>query len=68
MISAASISESFASGKIIRKPVGKENGYWAGAPGAFFAGDEVAWYLTYRIRRPRGVAPELGGHLVRYQG
>jgi hypothetical protein len=55
------ISESFASGKIIREPVGFESGYWVGAPGVFFAADERAWYLTYRIRRPRGVAPDRGG-------
>lgn len=56
-----SISESFASGKIIREPVAFEGGYWAGAPGVFYAADERAWYLTYRIRRPRGVAPDRGG-------
>jgi hypothetical protein len=55
------ISETFPSGKIIREPVGFESGYWVGAPGAFYAADERAWYLTYRIRRPRGVAPDRGG-------
>jgi hypothetical protein len=55
------LSESFASGKIIREPVGFETGYWAGAPGVFHSADEGAWYLTYRIRRPRGVAPDRGG-------
>ena len=59
--SASAISASLASGKIVRDPVGFENGYWAGAPGAFYAADERAWYLTYRIRRPRGVAPDRGG-------
>ena len=54
-------SEYFASGQVIREPVGRENGYWAGAPGAYYAPDEKAWYLTYRIRRPRGVAPDRGG-------
>ncbi len=57
----SSISASLASGKIIREPVGLENGYWVGAPGAFYAADERAWYLTYRIRRPRGIAPDRGG-------
>lgn len=57
----SSVAASFASGKTIRKPAGFENGYWAGAPGAFYAADERAWYLTYRIRRPRGVAPDRGG-------
>lgn len=46
---------------MLREPVGAENGYWAGAPGVFYAADESAWYLTYRIRRPRGVAPDRGG-------
>jgi hypothetical protein len=54
-------SELLANGQVIREPVGSEKGYWAGAPGAFFAADEGAWYLTYRIRRPRGVQPDRGG-------
>jgi len=54
-------SESFAAGRIVREPVGATNGYWAGAPGIFYAPDERAWYLTYRIRRPRGVEPDRGG-------
>jgi hypothetical protein len=54
-------SELLAKGQIIREPVGRENGYWAGAPSAYYAADEKAWYLTYRIRRPRGVAPDRGG-------
>jgi hypothetical protein len=47
--------------QIIREPVGREKGYWVGAPGVFYAADEQAYYLTYRIRRPRGVAPDRGG-------
>lgn len=54
-------SELLADGQIILHPVGDEKGYWVGAPGAFYAADEKAWYLTYRIRRPRGVAPDRGG-------
>jgi hypothetical protein len=54
-------SALLASGYLIRQPVGFETGYWAGAPGVFYAADEPAWYLTYRIRRPRGVAPDRGG-------
>lgn len=46
---------------IIREPVGREQGYWAGAPGAFHDADDDTWYLTYRIRRPRGVEPDRGG-------
>src|SRR5436190_14769747 len=53
--------EFLAKGQIIGEPVGSGNGYWAGAPGAFFAADENAWYLTYRLRRPRGVPPDRGG-------
>ncbi|MDB6024064.1 MAG: hypothetical protein JWM68_287 [Verrucomicrobiales bacterium] len=50
-----------AKGHIAKNPVGNEKGYWVGAPGAFYAEDEFAWYLTYRIRRPRGVEPDRGG-------
>ena len=58
---SSSISSLLAQGKIIRHPVGNEPGYWAGAPGIFHAAAEGAWYLTYRIRRPRGVQPDRGG-------
>lgn len=54
-------SNSLANGRVIREPVGFENGYWVGAPGVFYVADEKALYLTYRIRRPRGVAPDRGG-------
>ncbi|MGH9370745.1 MAG: hypothetical protein ACRD15_04365, partial [Vicinamibacterales bacterium] len=46
---------------VIREPAAGGPGYWAGAPGVFYARDEKAFYLTYRIRRPRGVAPDRGG-------
>lgn len=49
------------NGQILRLPVGNEPGYWAGAPGVFYAAPERASYLTYRIRRPRGVDPDRGG-------
>lgn len=45
----------------IREPVGAEHGYWAGAPGVFYARDENAFYVSYRIRRPRGITPDRGG-------
>lgn len=45
----------------IREPVGAERGYWTGAPGVFYARDEQAFYLSYRIRRPRGIPPDRGG-------
>src|SRR5262245_20674639 len=54
-------SELLAGGSVIREPVGREDGYWAGAPGVYYSPKEPAWYLTYRIRRPRGVAPDRGG-------
>jgi hypothetical protein len=54
-------AEQFVTGAVVREPVAPGNGYWAGAPGAFYAADEKAWYLTYRIRRPRGVEPDRGG-------
>src|SRR5213593_4510174 len=57
MITAASL----AAGQILRSPVVPSAGYWAGAPGAFYAADEQTWYLTYRIRRPRGIEPDRGG-------
>ena len=52
---------NFEQGTVIREPVGNNSGYWVGAPGVFYAADEKAWYLTYRIRRPRGVEPDRGG-------
>jgi hypothetical protein len=56
-------SERLAAGTVLREPVGTGAGYWVGAPGAFFEASERAWYLTYRIRRPRGVAPDRGGEV-----
>lgn len=50
-----------ASSQIVREPVGSGQGYWSGAPGAFYEVEERAWYLTYRIRRPRGIPPDRGG-------
>jgi len=56
-------NELLTQGTVIREPVGKEKGYWVGCPGAFYDEVERAWYLTYRIRRPRGVAPDRGGEV-----
>ncbi len=61
MKSGRHASDLLAGSHIIREPAGKEKGYWVGAPGIFHARDEGAFYLTYRIRRPRGVAPDRGG-------
>jgi len=55
------VSLNFSEGRVIREPVGPGNGYWAGAPGAFYEPAEKAWYVTYRLRRPRGVEPDRGG-------
>src|SRR5688572_1209047 len=52
-----------AEGRIIREPAGCEPGYWVGCPSAYYDAAERAWYLTYRIRRPRGVAPDRGGEV-----
>jgi hypothetical protein len=56
-------SELLANGQVIRQPVGFEKGYWVGCPGTFYDAQENATYLTYRIRRPRGVAPDRGGEV-----
>src|SRR5688572_3175126 len=54
-------SDSLAKGSVLHQPPGPQAGYWAGAPGAYYEPGEDAWYLTYRLRRPRGVAPDRGG-------
>jgi hypothetical protein len=46
---------------VVREPAGGGQGYWTGAPGVFYAREERAFYVTYRIRRPRSVAPDRGG-------
>jgi hypothetical protein len=56
-------SDLLAQGTVIREPVGNDKGYWVGCPGAFYDEAERAWYLTYRIRRPRGVQPDRGGEV-----
>ena len=55
--------ELLAQGTVIREPMGNSAGYWVGCPGAFYDDSERAWYLTYRIRRPRGVQPDRGGEV-----
>lgn len=56
-------NERLAEGSVLREPAGAGSGYWVGAPGACFDPVEQAWYLSYRIRRPRGVAPDRGGEV-----
>ncbi|MBL67842.1 MAG: hypothetical protein CMO74_05235 [Verrucomicrobiales bacterium] len=55
------IEQDLLNGTLIREPVGDERGYWVGAPGWCWDESEKAAYLTYRIRRPRGVEPDRGG-------
>jgi predicted GH43/DUF377 family glycosyl hydrolase len=51
------------NGTVVREPVGAGNGYWIGCPGLWHDTRDGAFYLTYRIRRPRGVAPDRGGEV-----
>jgi hypothetical protein len=48
-------------GFTIIEPVGTGPGWWAGAPSAVYDEQAARFYLYYRIRRPRGVAPDRGG-------
>jgi hypothetical protein len=42
---------------VIREPPGVGQGFWAGAPGVFYARDEKAFYVTYRTRPvPSGIS------------
>ncbi len=50
-------------GDVIRDPLSNEDGYWVGAPGATFEPETEDFYLTYRIRRPRGVVPDRGAEI-----
>jgi hypothetical protein len=61
MTSIQSASAILQEPRVIREPPGAGSGYWAGAPGVFYAADERAFYLTYRMRRPRGIQPDRGG-------
>lgn len=54
-------AEQLLMGDLVREPLGPGSGYWAGAPGAYYDPVEDAFYLTYRLRRPRGVQPDRGG-------
>ncbi len=54
-------------GVIIRRAPGASRGYWTGAPSVRYEPEESAFYLLYRLRRPRGEAPDRGAevHLAR---
>jgi len=47
-------------GITIRTPPGQGRGYWVGAPTVWFDRTDRRFYLSYRLRRPRGVAPDRG--------
>jgi hypothetical protein len=48
-------------GVTVIEPAGNEPGWWAGAPSALYDEESARFYLYYRIRRPRGIAPDRGG-------
>jgi len=50
----------YSTSVVVREPLGEGDGWWAGAPGAFYDPEDDSFYLTYRIRRPRGVEPDRG--------
>ena len=50
----------YSTSVVVREPLGEGDGWWAGAPGAFYDDEDECFYLTYRIRRPRGVEPDRG--------
>ena len=60
-MSRLNIEKELLEGAIVREPVGDEKGYWVGAPGWCWDEADQAAYLTYRVRRPRGVEPDRGG-------
>lgn len=61
MASIESTDEILQHAHVVRDPAGAGPGHWAGAPGVFYDREERSFYLTYRLRRPRGVEPDRGG-------
>jgi hypothetical protein len=57
------LKQTLAAGRVIREPAGSGGGYWVGCPGLFHDLRDNCFYLTYRIRRPRGVPPDRGGEV-----
>ncbi len=49
-----------SAGVTICEPPGVGEGYWVGAPGVYFDPATNETYLSYRVRRPRGVEPDRG--------
>ncbi|WP_078379057.1 glycoside hydrolase family protein [Sutcliffiella halmapala] len=52
-------------GKVVISPLGKETGYWAGAPTVLFDEKDQTFYLYYRLRNPRGHGENERGFEVR---
>ncbi|NOX57213.1 MAG: hypothetical protein GXP27_22825 [Planctomycetes bacterium] len=54
-------------GTVIRSAPGEGAGWWVGAPAVLYDQVTAAFYLAYRIRRPRGVHPDRGAevHIAR---
>lgn len=42
-------------GKTVIEPLGKGQGYWAGAPSVLYDEDAKRFYLYYRLRKPRPI-------------
>ncbi|QDU38194.1 hypothetical protein Mal4_25190 [Maioricimonas rarisocia] len=51
------------SGQVVVEPTGSGKGYWVGAPGVYYDVESATFYLTYRVRRPRGVEPDRGAEI-----
>jgi hypothetical protein len=56
-------SERLMAGTVVARPPGNGQGFWIGAPSVYRDPASGNFYLTYRIRRPRGGDPatERGG-------
>lgn len=50
-------------GIVIRQPESDGVGNWVGAPGACYDRSTGTFYLSYRVRRPRGVHPDRGAEV-----
>uniref|UniRef100_A0A7S4UDU1 Glycosyl hydrolase family 32 N-terminal domain-containing protein n=1 Tax=Paramoeba aestuarina TaxID=180227 RepID=A0A7S4UDU1_9EUKA len=57
------ITSQLSQGHIVREPVGCGQGYWVGCPSITWDNADNCGYLCYRVRRPRGVAPDRGGEV-----
>ena len=50
--------------RVVCEPAGREAGYWVGAPGVYLDPESQDVFLSYRVRRPRGVEPDRGAETV----